>query len=108
MCVCGELMYVCMCVCVDLKQVLVGEVAPGVELEDEDVVDPGLPPAVRVDAQQEEELDQQEAAAVDPDQGPHVLTADEHYAWGTTSRLSEPPRNLLAPWYSWTERGTYQ
>lgn len=55
-----------------LKEVLVGEVVAGVELEDEHMVDPRLAPAVRVDAQQEEELDQQEAAAVDPHQWPHV------------------------------------
>ena len=49
-----------------------GEVVAWVELEDKHVVNPCLAPAVRVNAQQEEELDQQEAAAVDPHQWPHV------------------------------------
>lgn len=44
------------------------------------MVDSGLPPPVRVDAQQEDELDQQEAAPIDPHQWPHVLEADEHSA----------------------------
>lgn len=63
-----------------LKQVLVWQVVAGIDLEDEDMVDPGLSPPVRVDAQQEDELDQQEAAPVDPHQRPHVLEADEHSA----------------------------
>lgn len=65
----------------DLKQVLVWEVVAGIDLEDEDVVDSSLSPSVRVDAQQEEELDQQEAAPVDPHQRPHVLVVDEHSTW---------------------------
>ena len=64
-----------------LEQVLVREVVPGVDLEDEHVVDSGVPPAVGVDAQQEEELDEQEAAAMDPHQRPHVLVSDDHSAW---------------------------
>lgn len=65
----------------DLKQVLVWEIVSGVDLEDEDMIDSGLSPSVSVDAQQEEELDQQEATPIDPHQGPHVLHADEHSTW---------------------------
>lgn len=60
-----------------LKQVLVREVVSGIDLKDQDVVDSSLSPSVSVDAQQEEELDQQETAPIDPHQGPHVLVADE-------------------------------
>ena len=58
-----------------------GEVVARVDLEDEDVVDPSVSPAVGVDAQQEEELDQQETAAVDPHQGPDILVFDDHSSW---------------------------
>jgi hypothetical protein len=58
--------------------VLVGEVAARVQLKDEHVVDPRLAPPVRVNAQQEEELDQQEATTVDTHQRPHVLIPDEY------------------------------
>lgn len=51
---------------------LVREVVARVQLEDEHVIDARLPPAIRVDAQQEEELDEQEASAVDPHQRPHA------------------------------------
>lgn len=72
----------------DLKQVLVWQVVSGIDLEDEDMVDSGLSPSVRVDAQQEEELDQQETTSIDPHQGPHVLEADEHSAWWNHSGYS--------------------
>lgn len=62
---------------------LVREVVPRVDLKDKHVVDSGLPPSVGVDAQQEDELDQQETAAVDPHQGPNVLQAEKHGAWRT-------------------------
>lgn len=65
----------------DLKKVLVWEVVSGIDLKDEDMVDSGLSPSVCVDAQQEDELDQQETAAIDPHQWPHVLEADEHSTW---------------------------
>lgn len=42
------------------------------------MVDSGLPPPVCVDAQQEDELDQQETAAIDPHQWPHILEAEKH------------------------------
>lgn len=64
-----------------LKQVLVWQVVARIDLEDEDMVDSGLSPPIRVDAQQEDELDQQEAAPIDPHQWPHILEADEHCAW---------------------------
>ena len=54
------------------------EVVSGIDLEDEDMVDSGLPPPVCVDAQQEDELDQQETAAIDPHQWPHILEAEKH------------------------------
>lgn len=56
------------------------EVVSGIDLKDEDMVDSGLPPSIRVDAQQEEELDQQETAPIDPHQRPHVLQAEQHSA----------------------------
>lgn len=62
----------------DLKQVLVREVVSRIDLEDEDVVDSGLSPSVRVDAQEEDELDQQETAPVDAHHRPHVLEAHKH------------------------------
>lgn len=64
----------------DLKQMLVREVVARVDLKDKHVVDAGLPPAVGVDAQQEDELDQQETAAVDPHQWPNVLQAEKDRA----------------------------
>lgn len=64
-----------------LKQVLVRQVVSRVDLKDEDVVDAGLPPSVRVDAQEEDELDQEEAAPVDAHHRPHVLKAHEHHTW---------------------------
>lgn len=67
----------------DLKQMLVREVVARIDLEDKHVVDSGLPPSVGVDAQQEDELDQQETAAVDPHQWPNVLQAEEYSAWRT-------------------------
>lgn len=60
---------------------LVWEVVSGIDLEDEHMVDSGLPPSVSVDAQQEKELDQQETASIYPHQWPHVLQADEHSTW---------------------------
>lgn len=54
------------------------EVVSWVDLEDEDVVDSSLSPSVRVDAQQEKELDQQETTAIDPHHRPDVLRVEEH------------------------------
>lgn len=65
----------------DLKQVLVWKVVSRIDLEDKDMVDSRLSPSISVDAQQEEELDQQETAPIDPHQRPHVLIADEHSTW---------------------------
>lgn len=62
---------------------LVREVVARIDLEDKHVVDSGLPPSVGVDAQEEDELDQQETAAVDPHQWPNVLQAEEYSAWRT-------------------------
>lgn len=62
----------------DLKQVLVREVVSRVDLEDEDMVDSGLSPPIRVDPQEEDKLDQQETAPVDAHHRPHVLEAHEH------------------------------
>ena len=54
------------------------------------MVDPSLPPAVSVDAEQEEELDEQEPAAVHAHQRPDVLVSavQEHHTCGrnTSSR----------------------
>lgn len=63
-----------------LKEMLMGQVAARVQLENEHVVDPSLPPAVGVNAQQEEELDKQEAAAVKANQGPDVTVLNQHNA----------------------------
>lgn len=67
--------------CVYLKQMLVGQVVPGVQFEYEHVVDPSLPPAIRVNAQQEEELNEQEAATIHPHHRPDVLIMEENSTW---------------------------
>lgn len=65
----------------DLEEMLVGEVVSGIDLKDKDMVDSGLSPSIRVDAQQEDELDQQKAAAIDPHQWPNVLQAEKYSTW---------------------------
>lgn len=62
----------------DLKQVLVREVVSRIDLKDEDMVDAGLSPTIRVDAQEEDKLDQQESAPIDAHHRPHVLKAHQH------------------------------
>lgn len=57
---------------------LVREVVSRIDLKDEDMVDASLPPSVRVDAQEEDKLDQQETAPIDAHQRPHVLKAHQH------------------------------
>lgn len=57
----------------DLEQVLVREVVSRIDLKDEDMVDSGLSPSVRVDAQEEDKLDQQETAPIDAHHRPDVL-----------------------------------
>ena len=69
---------------------LVGEVVAGIELEYEHMVDPRLPPAVGVDPEQEEELDEQEAATIDAHQRPHIvlLVGQElSHTWRGTDQL---------------------
>lgn len=60
---------------------LVREVVSGIDFKDEDMIDSSLSPSVGVNAQQEEELDQQETAPIDPHQRPHILVANEHSTW---------------------------
>lgn len=55
-----------------LHDVLLGEVVPGVQLEDEHVVDAGRAPAVHVDAHEKQKYDQQQRAPVKPDHDPPV------------------------------------
>lgn len=62
----------------DLKQVLVREVVSRIDLKDEDMVDAGLSPSIRVDAQEEDKLDQQETAPIDAHHRPHVLKTHKH------------------------------
>lgn len=62
--------------CLYLEQVLVRQVVAWVQFEYEHVIDSSLSPAVCVDAQQEEELDEQEASAVHPHHRPHVLVTE--------------------------------
>lgn len=54
------------------------EVVSRIDLKNEDVVDSGLSPSVRVDAQEEDKLDQQETAPIDAHHRPHVLKAHKH------------------------------
>ena len=49
-----------------------GQIVPGVQLEDEDVVDADFPPPVGVDAQQEDHEDDEEHAPVHLDGRPVV------------------------------------
>lgn len=69
---------VCASAWANLKQVLVWQVISRVNLKDEDMVDSILSPAVGVNPQQEEELDQQEAATIDAHQRPNVLVASDN------------------------------
>jgi len=52
--------------------VLLGQVVPGVQLEDEHVVDAGRSPTVHVDAHEEQKYDQQQRATVEPNHDPPV------------------------------------
>lgn len=56
-----------------LKEMLVGQVIARVELEYEDVVHTSLSPAVRVDAQQEQELNEQKTTSINSYQRPDVI-----------------------------------
>lgn len=55
-----------------LKEMLMGQVAAGIELEDEDMIHTSLSPAVRVDTQEKEEFYQEKATSIDSHQWPHI------------------------------------
>lgn len=58
-----------------------GQVAAGVELEDEDVVDSSLSPAIGVDTQEKEEFYQEKATSIDSHQWPHIWSIYESHTW---------------------------
>lgn len=60
-------------------QVLLRQVVAWIELEDEHVVDAGWAPAVDVDADQKEELDDEEGASVQPEGDLQVIAAVVEY-----------------------------
>lgn len=55
-----------------LKEMLMGQVAAGIEFEDEDVIHSSLSPAICVDTQEKEEFYQEEATSIDSHQWPHI------------------------------------
>lgn len=58
-----------------------GQVAAGIELEDEDVVDSSLSPAIRVDTQEKEEFYQEKATSIDSHQWPHIWSIYKSHTW---------------------------
>lgn len=58
-----------------------GQVAAGVELEDEDVVDSSLSPAIGVDTQEKEEFYQEKATSIDSHQWPHIWSIYKSHTW---------------------------
>lgn len=58
----------------NLYQVLFCEVVSGVNLEDEDVVNPRRPPSIDVDSNEEEEDDDEEGAPEEPENYLHIVT----------------------------------
>lgn len=58
-----------------------GQVAAGVEFEDEDVVDSSLSPAIGVDTQEKEEFYQEKATSIDSHQWPHIWSVYKSHTW---------------------------
>lgn len=55
-----------------LKEMLMGQVAAGVELKDEDVVHSSLPPAIGINTKEKEEFYQEETTSIDSYEWPHI------------------------------------
>lgn len=77
---------------------LMGQVAAGIEFEDEDVVDSSLSPAICVDTQEKEEFYQEKATSIDSHQWPHIWSIYKSHTWqrqrkgrilGTTEVISQ-------------------
>lgn len=64
-----------------LKEMLMGQVAAGIEFEDEDVIDSSLSPAVCVDTQEKEEFYQEKATSIDSHQWPHIWSIYKSHTW---------------------------
>lgn len=64
-----------------LKEMLMGQVAAGIEFEDEDVIDSSLSPAIRVDTQEKEEFYQEKATSIDSHQRPHIWSIYKSHTW---------------------------
>lgn len=64
-----------------LKQMLMWKIISRVQLKDQHMIDTRLPPAISVNPQEEEKLNQQETAAVDAHQWPDVLITNEKSTW---------------------------
>ncbi len=60
---------------------LMWKIVSRVQLKDQHMIDTRLPPAIRVNPQQEEKLNQQETATVDAYQWPDVLITNEKSTW---------------------------
>lgn len=64
-----------------LKEMLMGQVAAGIEFEDEDVIYSSLSPAIRVDTQKKEEFYQEKATSIDSHQWPHIWSIYKSHTW---------------------------
>lgn len=60
---------------------LMWKIVSRVQLKDQHMIDTRLPPAIRVNPQEEEKLNQQETATVDAYQWPDVLIMNEKSTW---------------------------
>jgi len=69
-----------------LKEMLMGQVAAGIEFEDEDVIHSSLSPAIRVDTQEKEEFYQEKATSIDSHQWPHIWSIYKSHTWPTQKR----------------------
>lgn len=73
-----------------LKEMLMGQVAAGIEFEDEDVIHSSLSPAVRVDTQEKEEFYQEKATSIDSHQWPHIWSIYKSHTWQRQKKMNLP------------------
>lgn len=66
-----------------LKEMLMGQVAAGIEFKDEDVIHSSLSPAICVDTQEKEEFYQEKATSIDSHQWPHIWSIYKSHTWQT-------------------------
>lgn len=64
-----------------LKEMLMGQVAAGIEFKDEDVIHSSLSPAICVDTQEKEEFYQEKATSIDSHQWPHIWSIYKSHTW---------------------------